>query len=84
MTFWMKQQIIKTRTTRVRDAEYHIDLLTIYDEKDRNHYVLVKSLSRFWTVKVIATHTKSIIVHIVAIHSPIREVLTLITLWKRL
>ena len=40
MTFGMKKHT--TRTTRIRDAKYHIDLLKIYDEKDRNYYVLVK------------------------------------------
>ena len=41
-----EEKIIKTRSTKVRDAKYHIDLLKIYDEKDRSHYVLVKRLSR--------------------------------------
>ena len=41
-----EEKVIKTKSTKIRNAKYHIDLLKIYDNNDRYHYVLIKSLSR--------------------------------------
>ena len=41
-----EEKIIKTKTTKVQNAKYHIDLLKIFDEKDRYHYVIIKNISR--------------------------------------
>ena len=38
--------IKSVRSTKVRDAKYNIDLLRIYDENGKYHYVYVKSKSR--------------------------------------
>lgn len=41
-----EKKIIKTKSTKIRNAKYHIDLLKIYDQKDRYHYVLIKNIGR--------------------------------------
>ena len=40
-------KIINVRTTKIRDAKHHIDLLRIFDNENNNsHYVVINSLSR--------------------------------------
>lgn len=40
-------KVISVRTTKVREAKHHINLLRIYDDDSNNsHYVVIKNLSR--------------------------------------
>lgn len=40
-------KVISVRTTKVREAKHHINLLRIYDDdNDNSHYVVIKNLSR--------------------------------------
>ena len=41
-----EDKIIKTRATNGLNAKYHIDLLRVFDGKNRYHYDLIRSLSR--------------------------------------
>ena len=41
-----EEKVTKRKTTKVQNAKYHIDLLKIFDEKDRYHYAVIKSISR--------------------------------------
>lgn len=40
-------KVINARTTEIREAKHHINLLRIYDnEHDNSHFVIIKNLSR--------------------------------------
>ena len=41
-----EDKVIKTKTTKVQNAKYHIDLLKFFDEKDNYHFAIVKNISR--------------------------------------
>ena len=40
------EKVIKHRTTKIKYAKHHIDLLKVYDENNISHYAIIKSISR--------------------------------------
>ena len=41
-----EEKVLKSRTTKVQNAKYHVDLLKFFDNKDRYHYAVIKNISR--------------------------------------
>ena len=59
MLLLMKKNITKTRATNVSNAKYHIDLLRVFDDKDRYHDALIRSLSRLLNCQLNTDNNKT-------------------------
>ena len=46
------EKVIKHRTTKIKYAKHHIDLLKVYDENNVSHYAIIKSISRLLNCQI--------------------------------
>ena len=46
------EKVIKHRTTKIKYAKHHIDLLKVYDENNISHYAIIKSISRLLNCQI--------------------------------